>query len=172
MRLLLLSSLFLVLLAPAWAKKDVPYAATPMDAVAKMLEMAGVRSSDVIYDLGCGDGRIVIEAARAGATGVGIDIDPVRIRQSQDNARQAGVADRVRFVEGSFFETDLSEATVVTMYLLPKINERLRPKLLAELEPGTRIVSYAFEMGDWKPRRTEYVKGIPIYLWVVPQPRE
>lgn len=171
MRLLLLSSLFLLLLAPAGAK-DVPYAPTPMDVVARMLEMADVRSSDVVYDLGCGDGRIVIEAARAGARGVGIDIDPVRIRQSQANARQAGVQDRVTFVEGSFFEADLAEATVVTMYLLPKINEKLRPKLLAELRPGTRIVSYAFEMGDWKPRRTEHVKGVPVYLWVVPQSQE
>jgi len=130
---------------------------------------------DVLYDLGCGDGRIVITAAkRFGIRGVGIDIDPDRIAEAQENARQAGVADRVKFIKGDLFDADIKEATVVTLYLLPEVNLRLRPKLLSELKPGTRIVSHNYDMGDWKPERsakltvdgTEHV----VYAWTIAKP--
>ena len=139
-----------------------------------MLKLAGVTKKDVLYDLGCGDGRIVITAARQyGARGVGVDIDPQRIRESNENAKSAGVADRVKFLQQDLFETDLRDATVVTLYLLPSINLKLRPKLLDELKPGTRVVSHAFDMGDWKPDKEVKVPDTigerTIYLWVVPE---
>jgi ribosomal protein L11 methylase PrmA len=132
-----------------------------------------VRSGDVVYDLGCGDGRIVITAVRiAGVRGVCVDIDPERIRESRHNAELAGVSDRVRFVQGDLFKTPIEDATVVMMYLLPDVNLRLRPRLLRELRPGTRIVSHAFSMGDWKPRREieagEPPASTPVYLWIIP----
>jgi SAM-dependent methyltransferase len=148
---------------------DVPFVPTPADAVAAMLRLAGVKKDDVVYDLGSGDGRIVITAARRhGARGVGIDIDPARIAEAEQNAHAAGVASRVRFVRQDLFDADLGEATVVTLYLLPRINLRLRPKLLAELKPGTRVVSYGFDMGDWAPERTVEVGSSTLYLWVIP----
>ena len=123
-----------------------------------MLRLAGVKSGDVLYDLGCGDGRIVIAAAkRYGVKAVGIDIDPVRIGESNDNAAAAGLAGKVRFVQQDLFEADFKDATVVTMYLLTSVNLRLRPKLLAELRPGTRLVSHSFEMGEWRPDKTTVV---------------
>ncbi len=152
---------------------DVPYVPTPTQVVAEMLRLANVTEKDVVYDLGCGDGRIVITAAKQyGARGVGIDIDPERIKESNANAQQAGVADRVKFTTQDLFKTDLSEATVVTLYLLPEINLKLRPKLLQELKPGTRIVSHSFDMGDWKPEKVVKVNDgaieRTIYYWTVP----
>jgi SAM-dependent methyltransferase len=147
---------------------DVHYVPTPEPVVARMLDLARVRPGDVVYDLGCGDGRIVVEAARRGARkAVGVDLDPERVAEARENVRAAGVQDRARIVEGDLFEQDLSDATVVTLYLLPELNLRLRPKLL-ELKPGTRIVSHAFDMGDWKPERQAEVAGKTVYLWTVP----
>jgi tRNA G37 N-methylase Trm5 len=153
-------------------KLDVPYVPTPDNVVAKMLELAKVNRNDVVYDLGSGDGRIVITAARKyGSRGVGYDIDPQRITEADENARAAGVTDRVRFVQGDLFQADLSEATVVTLYLLPDINLKLRPKLLKELKPGTRIVSHNYGLGDWDPIRTETVDSATgdhlVFYWVV-----
>jgi SAM-dependent methyltransferase len=162
-----------VFLKPVEQKKDVPYVPTPTEVVNAMVALAQVKSGDVVYDLGCGDGRIVIAAVRiAGVRGVCVDIDPERIRESRQNAELAGVADRIRFVKGDLFKTPIADATVVMMYLLPDVNLRLRPRLLGELRPGTRIVSHAFSMGDWKPRREIEVGsppgGTPVYLWIVP----
>ncbi|RJQ68791.1 MAG: methyltransferase domain-containing protein [Desulfobacteraceae bacterium] len=148
---------------------DVPYLPTPMNAVAQMLDMAEVTREDVIYDLGCGDGRIVITAAKERqARGVGIDISPDRIRESRINAQHAGVADRVRFLEQDLFTSDFSDASVVAIYLTPALNIRLRPKILNELKPGTRIVSHKFGMGEWKPDQSASVEGRDIYFWIVP----
>jgi hypothetical protein len=152
---------------------DVPFVPTPLAVVDAMLEVAKVGPDDVLYDLGSGDGRIVITAARKyGARGIGYDIDPERVREARDNARAAGVADRVRFEVQNVFTADFREASVVTMYLLPEVNMRLRPRLLAELRPGTRIVSHAFDLGDWTPEKVLEVKGEAwqhtVYYWVVP----
>lgn len=148
---------------------DVPYVPTPQPVVDAMLELANVSKNDIVYDLGCGDGRIVITAAkRSGSRGVGVDINPERIKEANANAKKAGVADKVKFIEGDLFKTDFSEATVVTLYLLNAVNLKLRPKLLTELKPGTRIVSHAFHMGDWKPEKTVQVDGNTIYFWTVP----
>jgi SAM-dependent methyltransferase len=156
-------------------KPDVHYVPTPEAVVEKMLELAKVGKDDVVYDLGCGDGRIVITAAQKyGARGVGVDIDPQRIKESNENAKKAGVTDRVKFLQKDLFELDFSEATVVTLYLLPALNLKLRPKLLRDLKPGTRIVSHAFDMGDWKPDQVVTVPSdgsfldITVYYWVVP----
>jgi len=148
---------------------DVPYVPTPEPVVDAMLKLAQVKRGDVLYDLGSGDGRIVIAAAkRYGVRGTGVDIDPQRIREANANARVAGVAGRVRFLNQDLFAIDFSEATVVTLYLLPRINLQLRPKLLAELRPGTRIVSHGFDMGDWHPERVVQVGSSTLYLWIVP----
>jgi precorrin-6B methylase 2 len=165
-----------VFLKPVEQKKDVPYVPTPTEVVDAMIALARVKSGDVVYDLGCGDGRIVIAAVRiAGVSGVCVDIDPERIRESRQNAARAGVAARIRFVRGDLFKTPIKDATVVMMYLLPDVNIRLRPRLLGELRPGTRIVSHAFSMGDWKPRREVEVgdppANAPVYLWIVPARR-
>jgi ubiquinone/menaquinone biosynthesis C-methylase UbiE len=155
--------------APGVAR-DVPYVPTPERVVEKMLEVAKVGQNDLVYDLGSGDGRIVIAAARKhGARGVGIDIDPARVREARENARSAGVAQRVEFREGDLFKADIGDATVVTLYLLSAVNLQLRPKLLSELKPGTRIVSHAFGMGDWKPMETHRVGTSTVYYWVVPE---
>jgi SAM-dependent methyltransferase len=146
---------------------DVPFVPTPDDVVAGMLRLANVKRGDVVYDLGSGDGRIVIAAAKRGARGVGIDINPERVEEGTRNARAAKVADRVRFLNQDLFESDLGEATVVTLYLLPRLNLKLRPKLLAELKPGTRVVSHGFDMGDWKPDRTVMVGDTAIHLWTI-----
>jgi len=149
---------------------DVPYVPTTPEVVDAMLKLAKVTKNDVLYDLGCGDGRIVITAAKKyGATGTGVDIDPQRIKEANANAREAKVTDKVRFIQGDLFKTDFSKATVVTLYLLPSINLKLRPQLLSQLKPGTRIVSHAFDMDDWKPEQTVQVNGTTIYYWTVPK---
>jgi hypothetical protein len=149
---------------------DVPYFTTPPTVIDEMLRLAQLSKNDVLYDLGSGDGRIVIAAAQKyGVRGVGIDIDPERIREANENARRAGVSDRVRFVQQDLFQADLREATVVTFYLLPSVNLKLRPKLLRELKPGTRVVSHAFDMGIWRPNQVVEVEGRAIYYWVVPK---
>jgi SAM-dependent methyltransferase len=158
---------------PQTRKPDVHYVPTPEEVVEEMLRLANVGKDDVVYDLGCGDGRIVITAAKKyGARGVGVDIDPQRIKESNENARLAGVTDRVKFLQQDLFEMDFREATVVTLYLLQRLNVQLRPKLLRELKPGTRIVSHAFDMGDWVPDKVVTVPGgddeRTIYYWVVP----
>jgi precorrin-6B methylase 2 len=147
---------------------DVPYVATPPAVVAKMLEMARVTKDDVVYDLGSGDGRIVIMAAqRFGARGVGVEIDPHRVREAHENAQRAGVADRVQFLRQDLFETDLRAATVVTLYLMQSVNLELRPKLWRELRPGTRVVSHDFGMGDWPPEQVVSVDDHRIYVWTI-----
>jgi SAM-dependent methyltransferase len=152
-----------------YRQPDVIYVPTPRAVIDEMLRIAKVRADDVIYDLGCGDGRIVITAAQEyGARGIGIDIDPQRIREANENARQAGVTDRVRFLNEDLFEADISQATVVTLYLLESLNEKLRPKLLRELRPGTRIVSHDFKMGDWEPEQAIEMNGHRVYFWTVP----
>ncbi|MGE5791217.1 MAG: SAM-dependent methyltransferase [Bacteroidota bacterium] len=154
--------------APA-RSPDVPYVPTKQEVVEEMLRMAGVKPGDVVYDLGCGDGRIVVTAAQKfGARGVGVDIDPKRIAEAVENARRAGVERQVEFRVGDLFETDIREATVVTLYLLPDVNLRLKPKLLRDLKPGTRVVSHDFSMGDdWKPERTLRLGNDWIYFWTI-----
>ena len=155
--------------APARRSPDVIFVPTPNEVVEKMLEMAKVTAKDTLYDLGCGDGRIVITAAQKfGARAVGIDIDPKRIQEANANAKAAKVTDKVKFVEADLFESDISEATVVSLYLLTRLNEKLKPKLLKELKPGTRVVSHAFDMGDWKPEATASVSASTVYLWRIP----
>lgn len=149
---------------------DVIYVPTPPEVVDAMLKVANVGPDDVVYDLGCGDGRIVVTAAeRYGARGVGIDIDPQRVKEAKANVARAGVGDRVSIRQADLFQTDLSEATVVTLYLLPSLNLKLRPKLLSELKPGTRIVSHAFDMGDWQPEEELEINGRHVYFWTVPE---
>ena len=165
-----------VFLKPAEQKKDVPFVPTPPEVVEAMVKLAGVRAGDVVYDLGCGDGRIVIAAVQVkGVRGVCVDIDPERIHESRQNAQIAGVADRIRFVEGDLFEVPIEGASVVMMYLLPEVNLRLRPRLLSELRPGTRIVSHRFDLGDWTPQRRVAIPLPPydyiLYRWVVPMRR-
>ncbi len=188
----LVSSLFFILSSTAGQqqkKPEVPYVPTPDKVVVEMLKIAEVGKDDVLYDLGCGDGRIVIMAAKErGCRGVGIDIDPLRIEESRENAINAGVTDRVEFLLMDLFEADISQATVVTLYLLSKVNLRLRPKLLRELKPGTRVVSHQFGMDTWESDKSTVIDGdhydYPylyenflvdyhwdvhnVYLWVVP----
>jgi SAM-dependent methyltransferase len=174
-RRLALTALFLLSFAAAQTPKqaklpDVPYVPTDNTVVDAMLKLAGVKNTDVVYDLGCGDGRIVVRAAKNfGAHGVGVDINPVRIQEARDNAKRNDVEGLVRFEEADLFDTDIHNATVVTLYLLPQVNLRLRPKLLSDLRPGTRVVSHSFDMGDWKPEKQEQVEGATIYLWTIPE---
>lgn len=148
---------------------DVQFVPTPQPVVDEMLKLADLDKNDVLYDLGSGDGRIVITAAkRYGVRGIGIDLDPERIAESNANAEQEGVTDRVNFIQGDLFEADLREATAVTLYLLSSLNMRLRPKLLRELRPGTPVVSYSFDMGEWEPDKTVSVEGNTVYLWIIP----
>lgn len=151
---------------------DVPYVPTPIAVVDAMLDLAQVKRSDTLYDLGCGDGRIVVRAAiRFGCRGVGVDLDPQRVKEAKENALKSGVQGLTRFEFGDVFEFDFSGASVVTMYLLPSVNLKLRPRLLAELKPGTRIVSHDFDMGDWKPEVAREVGNSRIFLWTVPPRR-
>jgi SAM-dependent methyltransferase len=150
---------------------DVVFVPTPPDVVDAMLKLAKVTSNDVVYDLGSGDGRILIAAAKMyGAHGVGIDIDPERVREATANARSSNVADKVTFRQEDLFTADISPATVVTIYLSPTVNSRLAGKLMKELKPGTRIVSHAFDLGSWKPKQRIVVSGRPIFFWVVAPP--
>ena len=155
---------------------DVPFVPTTEEAVAAMLKLGEVTKNDVLYDLGCGDGRIVIAAAKLyGTRGVGIDINPVRIAEAKENARKAGVENLVRFEENDLFQSDIHEATVVSLFLLTSVNLKLRPKLLQDLKSGTRIVSNTFDMGDWVPEKEATVNGPEdaflsrkLYLWKIP----
>ena len=160
--------------APAPPKPDVVYVPTPQPVVDAMLALANVKNTDVVYDLGSGDGRIVITAAKKyGARGVGVEVDPELVKRATENAAAAGVADRVRFVTQDLFTADIRPATVVTLYLLQSLNERLRPKLVRELNPGTRVVSHVFNMGpEWPPERTETVERSRIYLWTIAKTSE
>jgi SAM-dependent methyltransferase len=152
---------------------NTPYVASQPRIVSAMLQLARVNSGDTVYDLGCGDGRIVIAAAQEyGARGVGIDINPARIEEARAKARDAGVDDRVSFEANDLFDVDIHSATVVALYLLPDVNLRLRTRLLRELKPGTRVVSHSFDMGDWKPDKELVVEGEHIYLWTIPQHEE
>ena len=154
---------------PPQVEIHAPYVPTPPAVVTAMLTLAGVKKNDIVYDLGCGDGRIVIAAARNfGAHGIGIDINPERIREARRRARKARVSDRVQFITQDVFEANIAPATVVFLYLLPDLNLELRPKLLRELRPGTRVISHAFTMGDWKPDRQIDVQGNKVYYWVIP----
>jgi SAM-dependent methyltransferase len=159
---------------------DVPYVPTTEEAVQAMLKLADVKKTDVVYDLGCGDGRIVVAAAKNfGAHAVGIDINPVRIAEAKANAKKAGVENLVRFEENDLFEADFHQATVVTLFLLPNINLKLLPKLLEQLKPGTRVVSNTFDMGDWKPEKEATVGDAnedsysylskKLFLWIIPE---
>jgi len=154
-------------------KPDVPFAPSVDEVVDMMLRTAQVTDKDTVYDLGCGDGRIVITAAnKYGARGVGVDINPIRIKESRRNARKSGVSQKVTFIEQDLLKTDLSQATVVMIYLDPAMNLRLRPKLLRELKPGARVVSNSFDMGDWKPDKvvklTVAGSVCTIYYWIIP----
>ena len=176
--LLILAILVTTVVVPAWAQQplrspDVIFVPTPQEVVDAMLKLAKVTKNDVIYDLGSGDGRIPITAAKTyGARGVGIDIDPQRIKEATENLKTAGVGDRVKFLNQDLFTTDISEATVVTLYLLPSLNVKLIPKLNKELKPGTRIVSHAFDMSsdgtERKPKETLNVNGRSVYFWTIP----
>jgi ubiquinone/menaquinone biosynthesis C-methylase UbiE len=152
-----------------WAfGQDVVYVPTQQAVVDAMLKLADVKKTDIVYDLGCGDGRMVITAAKDyGTKGKGIDIDPQRIKEATENAQKAGVTDKIEFVLGNLFEADVSEASVVTLYLLESLNLKLRPKLLEQLKPGSRVVSNTFNMGDWVPDKVESVDGYTIYLWTI-----
>ncbi|MEA5624154.1 class I SAM-dependent methyltransferase [Nostoc sp. UHCC 0251] len=153
------------------SRADVPYIPTPQKVVDAMLKLAEVNSKDIVYDLGSGDGRIPITAVHQynAHRAVGVEINPYFVQKSRINAQKVGVSDRVDFHEQNLFQTDLKQATVVTLYLLPDLNVKLRPKLLKELKPGTRIVSHSFDMGEWKPKRVIRVNGATLYLWVVPE---
>jgi SAM-dependent methyltransferase len=151
-------------------KLDVPYEPSSEDVVEVMLQLARVNKDDFVYDLGCGDGRIVIEAARrVGARGIGVDLDPERIRESVENARKGGVTDRIQFFQEDLFQTEISRATVVMLYLWPEVNLKLRPRLFRELKPGTRVVSHSHDMGPWEPDQTVVASnGHRVHLWIVP----
>jgi ribosomal protein L11 methylase PrmA len=150
------------------SKKIVPFVPSPQEVVDKMIELGGVKPGDVVYDLGSGDGRIVIAAAKRGAKAVGFEIDGDLVKQSQENIRAAGVQDAAEIRQQDILTVDLSPASVVTMYLLPDVNLKLRPNLLSQLKPGSRVVSHSFDMGDWKPDKIERVEGRTIYLWIIP----
>lgn len=147
---------------------DVPYFTTEPEVVEGMLDMAGVGQGDYLIDLGSGDGRIVIAAAHRGAVGHGVDLDPERVTEAEKNAREAGVSDRIFFLEENLFDTDFSQATVVTMFLLSAVNLQLRPELLVRLRPGSRVISHTFDMGDWEPDAYQVIGIRPVYLWIIP----
>jgi precorrin-6B methylase 2 len=149
---------------------DVVFVPTPYEAVDAMLKVAKVGKDDVVYDLGSGDGRIPIMAVQKynAVRAIGIDINPERIKEAEANLKAAGVGDRVRFLNEDLFEANIGDATVVTLYLLPSLNVKLIPKLLADLKPGTRIVSHAFDMGSWKPQQTLNAGGSTVYFWTIP----
>jgi len=159
--------------SPAARAPDVIYVPTPQDVVEDMLRLADVGKGDVLYDLGSGDGRIPVTAAKKyGVRAIGIDIDPDRIKEANANARRNGVVRLVEFRQQDLFAASLHEATVVTLYLLPDLNLKLRPQLLAQLRPGARVLSHQFDMGDWKPDKTLETNGRTVYLWVIPARQE
>jgi ribosomal protein L11 methylase PrmA len=165
---LLMGALALPLGAQWESGKDVPYVPTPPDVVEAMLKLAEVKAGDFVIDLGCGDGRIVVMAAeKFGARARGVDFNPTRIKEAEENASKAGVTERVKFVQGDFFEADIHDASVVTLYLLPDVNLKLRPKLLKDLKNGSRIVSNSFDMGDWEPDKAADQDGRTLRLWIV-----
>lgn len=173
MKTLLAFTAALLVAAPAAAREgqpDVIYVPTPYEVVEQMLQLAEVKKGDVLYDLGSGDGRIPVAAAKQyGVRAVGIDIDPQRIKEARENAKKNGVTELVQFKQEDLFKTQFKDATVVTLYLLPDLNVKLRPRLLNELKPGTRIVSHQFDMGSWKPEKKVELNGRTIYLWRVPE---
>jgi SAM-dependent methyltransferase len=150
------------------SKKIVPFVPSPQVVVDKMVELVGVKKGDVVFDMGSGDGRIVIAAAKRGAKAIGFEIDGDLVKESRENIRNAGVQDLAEIRQQDILTVDFSPASVVTMYLLPDVNLKLKPNLLSQLKPGSRIVSHAFDMGDWKPERVERVEGRTIYLWTIP----
>ncbi|WP_129791641.1 class I SAM-dependent methyltransferase [Sphingosinicella sp. CPCC 101087] len=158
--------------APAETDLEVPYVTTPRPVVAAMLDMAAVGPDDYLIDLGSGDGRIAIMAAQRGARALGVDLDPQRVSQAAAAAAFAQVQDRARFRRQDLFATPLLDADVVTLYLLPEVNLRLRPRLLTELRPGARVVSHNFTMGDWRPDESRELGSSRIHLWIVPAPAE
>lgn len=148
---------------------DVPYVPTPQQVVDRMLELAKVSGKDFVMDLGCGDGRMLVTAAsKFGARGFGVDLNPQRITEARENAKKANVADKVSFDVKNLFETSIKDADVLTMYLLPSVNLQLRPRILEEMKPGSRIVSHAFNMGEWEPDVAENVDGRNVFFWLVP----
>jgi SAM-dependent methyltransferase len=152
---------------------DVIFVPTPQEVVEDMLRIVNVKKGDILYDLGSGDGRIAITAAKLyGVKAVGIDIDPERIKEANENAKKAGVTKLVEFRQADLFASDFREATVVTLYLLPDLNVKLRPKLWADLKPGSRVVSHQFEMGDWRPEKRLEVGTRTIYFWTIPDPKK
>jgi SAM-dependent methyltransferase len=147
-----------------------PYVPSPIEIVDAMLDLAGVQQHDVVYDLGCGDGRIVVAAARKyGASGVGVDVDTELLAEARGRAQAAGVGAKTRFVEADIFETDIRPATVVTLYLMPKALSKLKPKLLSDLKPGSRVVSFTFPIEGWPPAKVKEVDSRRLYLWVIPE---
>ncbi len=170
---LLAATLAAAIPAAAQRQPDVVYVPTPQDVVEDMLRLADVRRGDVLYDLGSGDGRIAITAAKKyGVRATGIDIDPERIREANENAKKAGVTKLVVFRQEDLFKANFKDATVITLYLLPDLNVKLRPRLWAELKPGTRIVSHQFDMGDWPPEKKLEMSGRTVYFWTVPDPKK
>lgn len=150
------------------ATPDIHFVPTPDSVVDAMLKLAGVGATDVVYDLGAGDGRIVIAAAREyGAHGVGVELDPDLVKKARERAQKAGVSDKVSFIQGDLFKSDLSQATVVTLYLSFSTNRRLESKLMRELKPGSRVVSHRFEMADWRPDQDIHAHGARILLWTI-----
>jgi SAM-dependent methyltransferase len=158
--------------ACAQVQKDVPFVPTPQPVVDEMLRLADPKEGETLYDLGCGDGRIVVTAAkRYKVKGIGVDIDPERIKESNENAQNSGVTDRVKFLQQNLYEMDFSDADVLCMYLLTSVNAKLKPKILADMKPGARVVSHAFDLGDWKPDKTVQVAASDsrtVYFWIVP----
>jgi SAM-dependent methyltransferase len=161
-------SLALVAFGQEETQINSPYVGTPYPVVDAMLRLAKVKKSDVVYDLGCGDGRILVEAAKTyGAHGVGVDINPERIQEANELARREGVSQLLNFRVGDLYDVNVQGATLVTLYLLPDVNLRLRPKLQKQLRPGARIVSHSFDMGDWRPNKTGTSEGDTIFLWKI-----
>lgn len=150
------------------SKKIVPFVPSPQEVVDKMIELAGVKKGDLVYDMGSGDGRIVIAAAKKGARAVGFEIDGDLVKESRENIRKAGLEKLAEIRQQDILTVDFSPASVVTMYLLPDVNLKLKPKLLKQLKPGSRVVSHSFDMGDWKPAKVERVDGRTIYFWTIP----
>jgi ribosomal protein L11 methylase PrmA len=171
MRIFLAVATAMLVAVPSFAQQpDVIYVPTPHEVVDDMLRLANVGKGDVLYDLGSGDGRIAIAAAKKyGIRAVGIDIDPERIKEANANAKKAGVEKLVQFRQEDLFKADFREATIITLYLLPDLNVKLRPKLWAEMKPGTRIVSHQFDMGTWKPEKRLESNGRTVYFWTVPK---